>query len=94
MSSDLTHGNLLSNRQGVYNEEGDIVVLCAYLGQLSEIRKHLASEVITVMDDRDLSKLAEAEEAGQSEAHAEKPLLSVTVERVQVSRRVYVAILH
>jgi len=73
-------------RQGVYNEDGDIVVLCAYLGQLTEIRRQLANEVVTVVDDRDMVKLAEVEETGQD--GADHTPLSVSVEKVQVSRRV------
>lgn len=73
-------------RQGVYNQDGDIVVLCAYLGQLAEIRRQLANEVITVVDDRDMVKLAEAEEAGQDTANHTS--LSTSVEHVKVSHRV------
>ncbi|KAG8914739.1 hypothetical protein FRC00_011180 [Tulasnella sp. 408] len=46
-------------RQGAYTETGDIVVLCAYLGQLVKIRKALASEVITVVDERDAAQLVD-----------------------------------
>ena len=77
---------IFSYRQGVYNQDGDIVVLCAYLGQLAEIRRQLANEVVTVVDDRDMVKLAEVEEAGQDTT--DHTPLSVTVEKVQVSRRV------
>ncbi|KAF8316395.1 hypothetical protein DL93DRAFT_2193459 [Clavulina sp. PMI_390] len=75
-------------RQGIYNEEGDIVVLCAYLGQLAEIRKQLAAEVVTILDDRDMLKLASAEEANEGEEGPRMPLMSTTVERVKVSQRV------
>ena len=75
-----------SRRQGVYNQDGDIVVLCAYLGQLSEIRRQLANEVVTVVDDRDMVKLAEAEEARQDAP--DHTALLTTVEQVKVSHRV------
>jgi hypothetical protein len=60
--------------------------LCAYLGQLAEIRKQLADEVVTIVDDRDMVKLSEAEEAG-SDAADHTPL-SVAVEHIKVSHRV------
>ncbi|KAG8876544.1 hypothetical protein FRB98_007247, partial [Tulasnella sp. 332] len=49
-------------RQGVYSRSGDIVVLCAYLGQLQKIRLALAKEVTTVIDDRDAAQLIDHEE--------------------------------
>jgi hypothetical protein len=80
------HELISFHRQGVYNKDGDIVVLCAYLGQLVEIRRRLANEVVTVVDDRDMVKLAEAEEAGPDTA--DHTPLSTTVEQVKVSHRV------
>ncbi|KAH9931167.1 P-loop containing nucleoside triphosphate hydrolase protein [Epithele typhae] len=63
-----------------YSEEGDIVVLCAYLGQLSRLREALSNEVAVVLDERDKADLddreAETEDAGTS------------FELVKVSRRV------
>ncbi|KAG8909678.1 hypothetical protein FRC01_006802 [Tulasnella sp. 417] len=44
-------------RQGTYTKTGDIVVLCAYLGQLVKLRKALEGEVVTVVDERDIAKL-------------------------------------
>ncbi|KAJ7496030.1 hypothetical protein B0H11DRAFT_2171669 [Mycena galericulata] len=49
-------------RQGCYSEEGDIVVLCAYLGQLARVRDALATEVAVIIDGRDKENLAEQEE--------------------------------
>ena len=67
-------------RQGCYSQEGDIVVLCAYLGQLAKLRDALASEVAVVIDDRDGQELADRE--------AENVDDDSIVERVKVSRRV------
>ena len=70
-------------RQGPYSAEGDIVVLCAYLGQLSRLRDALSNEVAVVLDERDQADLddrnAEAEDVTESTA---------AFERVKVSRRV------
>ncbi|KAG8908575.1 hypothetical protein FRC01_007332 [Tulasnella sp. 417] len=44
-------------RQGTYTKTGDIVVLCAYLGQLVKLRKAFEGEVVTVVDERDIAKL-------------------------------------
>ncbi|KAJ6499128.1 hypothetical protein C8R45DRAFT_981206 [Mycena sanguinolenta] len=68
-------------RQGCYSEEGDIVVLCAYLGQLARVRDALRNEVAVVIDGRDKENLAEQEEELDSDDHAQ-------VERVQVTKRV------
>ena len=73
----------LAYRQGCYSQEGDIVVLCAYLGQLAHVRDALASEVAVVIDDRDQAALADQE--------AEKEDTSspgIGVEHVRVSKRV------
>lgn len=41
-------------RQGEYNCQGDIAVLCAYLGQLQKVRLALQSLKVTVaVDERD-----------------------------------------
>ena len=41
-------------RQGEYNNQGDIAVLCAYLGQLQRVRAALWSLKVTVaVDERD-----------------------------------------
>jgi hypothetical protein len=50
------------NRQGPYSGAGDIVVLCAYLGQLIRMRDALAGKVVTVIDERDQQMLAAHEE--------------------------------
>ena len=45
-------------RQGVYNSQGDIAVLCAYLGQLQKVRAELRSLKVTVaVDERDEDQL-------------------------------------
>ncbi|KAK7005664.1 hypothetical protein R3P38DRAFT_3038842 [Favolaschia claudopus] len=69
-------------RQGVYSDEGDIVVLCAYLGQLARVRDALGKEVAVIIDGRDKENLAEQEE--ELEIRDEQTL----VERVQVTKRV------
>ncbi|PCH39561.1 nucleoside triphosphate hydrolase protein [Wolfiporia cocos MD-104 SS10] len=46
-------------RQGIYNEAGDIAVLCAYLGQLQKVRAALRDLKIAVaVDERDQEQLA------------------------------------
>ena len=67
-------------RQGTYSQEGDIVVLCAYLGQLAKLRDALSGAVAVVIDERDQEALAEKDE--------EKDDLETHVEHVKVSRRV------
>jgi hypothetical protein len=61
----------MSHRQGVYSSSGDIVVLCAYLGQLSKVRASLEGLVTVVVDERDEIALARAEDG-------EEPLLQDT----------------
>ncbi|KAF9555859.1 P-loop containing nucleoside triphosphate hydrolase protein [Agrocybe pediades] len=69
-------------RQGCYSNEGDIVVLCAYLGQLARLRDALASQVAVVIDERDQTALDDQEsESGQGQGQP-------NVERVSVSKRV------
>ena len=44
--------------QGEYNDQGDIAVLCAYLGQLQRVRTALQSLKVTVaVDERDEDQL-------------------------------------
>lgn len=46
-------------RQGEYNDQGDIAVLCAYLGQLQRVRAAFRSLKVTVaVDERDEDQLA------------------------------------
>ncbi|KAF8210466.1 P-loop containing nucleoside triphosphate hydrolase protein [Mycena galopus ATCC 62051] len=68
-------------RQGCYSEEGDIVVLCAYLGQLARVRDALGNEVAVIIDGRDKDNLAEQEEELEDDDRAQ-------VERIQVTKRV------
>ncbi|KAF5326320.1 hypothetical protein D9611_000022 [Ephemerocybe angulata] len=49
-------------RQGCYSQEGDIVVLCAYLGQLAKVRDALSDLVAVVIDERDQTELDDREE--------------------------------
>ncbi|KDQ57638.1 hypothetical protein JAAARDRAFT_270513 [Jaapia argillacea MUCL 33604] len=69
-------------RQGCYSREGDIVVLCAYLGQLARMRDALSDSVAVVIDERDQTLLADHEEE-----KAETPE-NALVEHVRVSKRV------
>ena len=72
---------LSTGSQGTYGGEGDIVVLCAYLGQLARVRDALADKVAVLIDERDQRELLDRE--------AEKDLEdTVTIEEVKVSRRV------
>ncbi|KAJ6594163.1 hypothetical protein B0H19DRAFT_1094164 [Mycena capillaripes] len=68
-------------RQGCYSDEGDIVVLCAYLGQLARVRDALGNEVAVIIDGRDKDNLAEQEEELEDRDEAQ-------VERVKVTKRV------
>ena len=46
-------------RQGIYNGEGDIAVLCAYLGQMQKVRAALQDlKVAVALDERDADQLA------------------------------------
>ncbi|KAG8904211.1 hypothetical protein FRC01_008831, partial [Tulasnella sp. 417] len=53
-------------KQGKYTRTGDIVVLCAYLGQLAKVRKLLSKDVTTVIDERDAVQLINREEKGDA----------------------------
>ena len=69
--------------QGCYSQEGDIVVLCAYLGQLAHVRDALSSEVAVVIDGRDQAALADQEADDEV-----NNTLDIAVERVRVDKRV------
>ena len=69
--------------QGSYSQEGDIVVLCAYLGQLAHVRDALSSEVAVVIDGRDQAALADQEADDEV-----NNTLDIAVERVRVDKRV------
>ncbi|KAG9045578.1 hypothetical protein FS837_006065 [Tulasnella sp. UAMH 9824] len=71
-------------RQGKYTKTNDIVVLCAYLGQLTKVRKLLSSEVATVIDERDAVQLINREENDDA-----AELIANPTEKVQVAHRVY-----
>ncbi|KAL1409923.1 hypothetical protein Q8F55_003922 [Vanrija albida] len=45
-------------KQGPYSEEGDIVILCGYLGQLMEVRELLRNKVVVVIGEKDKDQLA------------------------------------
>ncbi|KAI0088042.1 P-loop containing nucleoside triphosphate hydrolase protein [Irpex rosettiformis] len=68
-------------RQGPYSEEGDIVVLCAYLGQLARMRDALSNKVAVVIDERDQRDLADREAENDD-------VTGPTIEHVKVTRRV------
>ncbi|KAG8955926.1 hypothetical protein FRC04_006374 [Tulasnella sp. 424] len=70
-------------RQGAYTETGDIVVLCAYLGQLVKIRKALAGEVMTVVDERDAAQLVDHRDEDDVAG-----IFEATVQQVKISSRV------
>jgi len=72
-------------RQGCYSNEGDIVVLCAYLGQLARLRDALASKVAVVIDERDQVALDDQEGDIDQQTPGE-----VSIERVNVTKRVCV----
>lgn len=65
------------------------MVLCAYLGQLAEVRKLLSSEVTTVLDDRDLAQLEEANPGAEEPELVQGSSANIQqVHHVAVSRRV------
>lgn len=47
----------IPRRQGCYNQEGNIVILAAYLGQIPKIRQKLRGMVTIVVDERDAELL-------------------------------------
>jgi hypothetical protein len=70
-------------RQGCYCQDGDIVVLCAYLGQLSRLRDALSNEVVVVIDERDREQLAQHEDDGEGMRNG------FSIEQVKVAKRVF-----
>ncbi|KAG8709972.1 hypothetical protein FRC11_005001 [Ceratobasidium sp. 423] len=68
-------------RQGCYNDERNIVVLAAYLGQVPKIQQKLQSLVTTVVDDRDAAMLAE---------HGIEETQLATTREMDISKRVLV----
>ncbi|KAI9460073.1 hypothetical protein HD554DRAFT_1598622 [Boletus coccyginus] len=72
-------------RQGCYSAEGDIVVLCAYLGQLARLRDALGGEVAVVIDERDQAALDDRE-ADQDDAGDALP--GGSIQHVKVTQRV------
>ncbi|OCH91424.1 P-loop containing nucleoside triphosphate hydrolase protein [Obba rivulosa] len=70
-------------RQGTYSAEGDIVVLCAYLGQLSRLRDALSNEVVVIIDERDQAELDDR----NAEVEPEQ-IEQASVEHVKIPRRV------
>ncbi|KAG8902433.1 hypothetical protein FRC01_009576, partial [Tulasnella sp. 417] len=70
-------------KQGKYTRQGDIVVLCAYLGQLAKVRKLLSNEVATVIDERDAVQLINHEDNDEA-----AEILVDSAEQVQVSKRI------
>ena len=77
--------------QGTYSSEGDIVVLCGYLGQLARMRDAFADKVAVVIDERDQVELAdrEAEVDGyDNDVDDDQVLQTTNVEQVKVTKRV------
>ena len=77
--------------QGSYSSEGDIVVLCGYLGQLARMRDAFADKVAVVIDERDQVELAdrEAERDGyDSDVDDDQVLQTANIEQVKVTQRV------
>ncbi|KAG6373951.1 hypothetical protein JVT61DRAFT_6115 [Boletus reticuloceps] len=72
-------------KQGCYSVEGDIVVLCAYLGQLARLRDALGGEVAVVIDERDQAALDDREGDGEDTGDA---FLGESVQHVKVTSRV------
>lgn len=72
--------------QGCYGGKNDIVVLCAYLGQLAKIRDVLSKEVSIVIDERDEDAMVNA---GIDQDDAGKPVSRVPVaQKRQVTQQV------
>ncbi|KIO21374.1 hypothetical protein M407DRAFT_80478 [Tulasnella calospora MUT 4182] len=71
-------------RQGIYTENGDIVVLCAYLGQLVKLRNALEGEVMTVVGERDLAKLLDHRDEEDVAG-----IFDDAVQQVEISRLVH-----
>jgi len=69
-------------RQGEYNGQGDIAVLCAYLGQLQKVRLALQSLKVTVaVDERDEDQLVKQGLQGDDE-------MPSSIEEVMVTKHV------
>ncbi|KAI9460071.1 hypothetical protein HD554DRAFT_2028943 [Boletus coccyginus] len=62
-------------RQGCYSAEGDIVVLCAHSGQLTQLRDALDDEVVLMIDELDQATL---DDAGD-------PLLCGSIQHIKVT---------
>ena len=73
---------IFTSRLGCYTEEGDIVVLCTYLGQLARLRDAFAGEVITVIDEHDQAALAD------QEAKVENDMEGAGIEQIRVTKQV------
>lgn len=50
----------MASRQGTYSQPRDIVILCAYLGQLAKVQTALSDMVTVVVDERDERKMEAA----------------------------------
>ncbi|KAL1670096.1 hypothetical protein GGF50DRAFT_122799 [Schizophyllum commune] len=71
-------------RQGCYSQDGDIVVLCMYLGQLVKLRDALSREVVVVIDERDARDIATHEDVDEDEVEQR----NAAAREVQVSKQV------
>ena len=66
-------------RQGEYNNEGDIAVLCTYLGQLQKVRAALRSlELTTTANERGGDQVVRQ---GSHDEDGTLPIRKVTVAR-------------
>ncbi|GMK56414.1 hypothetical protein CspeluHIS016_0302540 [Cutaneotrichosporon spelunceum] len=76
-------------KQGCYSKEGDIVILCAYLGQILEIRERLNSKVPVNIDERDQERLVKTLGDGDDEGPA--PILppSTTAKQVETNKQIF-----
>jgi hypothetical protein len=75
--------NIHAFSQGCYSQEGDIVVLCAYLGQLMKVRDALSQEVAVVIDERDQAALDD-----QDGEESKETDFQIDVEHIKVAKRV------
>ncbi|BEJ11583.1 hypothetical protein CspHIS471_0200430 [Cutaneotrichosporon sp. HIS471] len=76
-------------KQGCYSQEGDIVILCAYLGQMLEIRERLKGKVTIIVDERDQEKLTKAFGDGDDEDATSIPLSGTTAKQVDANKQIF-----
>lgn len=74
-------------KQGPYKKEGDIVILCAYLGQMIEIRDMLKGQVEVIIDERDQDQLVKT--MGDDEAAVPDLLPNAVARTVSLNSQIY-----